>query len=179
CGFDEPGARLIKGLPQIQSVRDWIEQSLGRNIRFRWMQSRRELNVVHGKISGEVEPLFNGAVGIGIPYGARRQFLQGGCQDANFHKFWIERFDRHSQQLTKFTASSGIVATDLCLRYCPGITHEWRTDDKTQFISRTGRSRLCRYDDGSSRSTTGWRWSGWRGRRPRSGATGSHTGIQG
>ena len=77
---------LSNGCAEIERVGDRIEHRLGRHVGFGRMQRRRELDVVGAQLARERDPFLDGAVGIGIADLARRQLLQRGRQDADFHE---------------------------------------------------------------------------------------------
>jgi hypothetical protein len=54
------------------------------------MKSRRELNVIRAKIARESEPVFDCAIGIGIPLVTRCQLLQRGSEDPHLHELWLK-----------------------------------------------------------------------------------------
>ena len=93
--LDAPRALLVERLAQIQRVGDRIEHRLGRHVGFGRVERRGQLDVARAQLAGELDPLFDRAIGIGIAHLARRQLLQGGREDAHFHELRFERFDRH------------------------------------------------------------------------------------
>ena len=98
---DTRGARRIEGAAQVERVGHRIEHRLGRHVGQRRMQRRRQLDVARAQLAGEVQPVFDGAIGIGIPHVARRQLLERGGQHADLHEFRGKRGDGHPVDNTR------------------------------------------------------------------------------
>ena len=94
--LDAARAVLVERFPQIQRVGDRIQHRLGRHVGFGRMKRRRQLDVVGAEGAGELDPLLDGAIGIGVADLAGGQFLQGGREDADFHELGLEGFN-HSR----------------------------------------------------------------------------------
>jgi len=72
---DARGARRTEGLAQIEGVGHRIEKRRGRHIALRGMQGRRELDIRATELPGELQPLLDGQIRVGVPQVARSQFL--------------------------------------------------------------------------------------------------------
>ena len=92
---DAARTRLVERLAQVERVRDRIEHRLRRNVRFAGVQRGRQLDVAGVQLPRELDPFFDRAIGIGIPDGTRRQLLQRGGQDSDFHELRLKRSNRH------------------------------------------------------------------------------------
>ena len=86
---------LVERLAQVERVGDRIEHRLGRHVGLGRMQRRRQLDVVGAELARELQPVLDGAIGIGVADLARRQFLQRRGQHADLHELRIERLCRH------------------------------------------------------------------------------------
>jgi hypothetical protein len=60
------------------------------------MQRRRQLDVRTAYVAGELQPLFDCNIGIGIPSLPWRQFLQGCRQQAQLHDLGVKLLCRHA-----------------------------------------------------------------------------------
>ena len=56
----------------------------------RRVQRRRQLDVVGAELARELQPVLDRAIGIGVAHLARRQLLQRGGQDADFHELRLQ-----------------------------------------------------------------------------------------
>jgi hypothetical protein len=55
------------------------------------VQRRRELDVAGADLERELQPVFDGAVGVGVAHVARRQLLERGGQHAHAHELRLKR----------------------------------------------------------------------------------------
>ena len=90
-------ALLVERLAQVERVGHRIEHRLGRHVRFRRVQRRRELDVARAQFLRERHPFLNRAVRIRVANFARRQFLERRRQDAHLHELRLERFGAHME----------------------------------------------------------------------------------
>ena len=79
------GAHLGERLAQVERVGDRVEHRLGGDVGERRVQGGRQLDAVGAEVLGEVEPLLDRQVGIGVAPLARRELLEGGGQHADGH----------------------------------------------------------------------------------------------
>ena len=79
------GAHLGERLAQVERVGDRVEHRLGGDVGERRVQRGRELDAVGAEVLGEVEPLLDRQVGIGVAPLARRELLEGGGEHADGH----------------------------------------------------------------------------------------------
>jgi len=85
----------VERLPQVERVRDGIQQRLRRQIRVARMQCGRQLNVGTIEAARELEPFLDGQVRIGVALVARCQFLQGRGQYAQLHRLGLKTLGCH------------------------------------------------------------------------------------
>ena len=98
-GLDAARTVLVERPAQIERVRDRIEHRLGRDVGFAGMQRGRQLDVAGVQLPRELDPVFDRAIGIGIPDRARRQLLQRRREHAHLHELRLKRSDRHDRHL--------------------------------------------------------------------------------
>src|SRR5262249_42138164 len=91
---DAARSSAVEGLAEIERVRHGIQHGLRGHVGFGGMEGGRQLDVVDAQLACERRPVFDGAVGIGVPDLARRQLLQRRRQDAHLHALRLERADR-------------------------------------------------------------------------------------
>ena len=84
------GSLGVKGVAKIERVGHGIEHRFCRDVGDTGVKRGRELNLVRSKLPGELQPLLDCKVGIGVSPRSRRQLLKGGGQDAHSH---IGRFE--------------------------------------------------------------------------------------
>ena len=72
------------------------------------MERRRQLDVVRAELARELQPLLDGAIGIGVAHLARRQLLQRRREDADFHELRFEGCDRHGLQCYGLRATGSV-----------------------------------------------------------------------
>jgi hypothetical protein len=97
-GFDASRAIAIEWLAEVERIRDRIEHRLGRHVGLGRMQRRGQLDLIRADLAGERDPVLDRAVRIPIAHVARRELLDRGRQDADFHELRFERSNLH--QLT-------------------------------------------------------------------------------
>src|SRR5262249_8708724 len=91
--LDPPGSGFVEGLTQVECIGDRIKHRFGWNIRFGRVQRGRELNVIYAELAGELYPVLDCPVGVGITDFPRSQLLQCCSQHSNAHEFRLELLD--------------------------------------------------------------------------------------
>lgn len=86
-------AFVVEGLTQIERVGDGVKERLRRHVRLRRVERGRELYVVHAELACELQPLFDGAVGVAVAHLARGQLLKRRREHPDLHELRIEFFD--------------------------------------------------------------------------------------
>ena len=84
-GEDPLGAHVGERLAEIERVGDRVEHRLGRDVGERRVEGGGQLDAVGVEGLGEVEPLLDGEVGVGVAPLARRQLLERGGEHADRH----------------------------------------------------------------------------------------------
>ena len=85
-GLDALGPLLVERVAQVQGVGDRVEHGLRGDVGQGRVQRRRELDAVHTQLGGEVQPLLDGEVRIGVALLPWRQLLQCRGQHADGHE---------------------------------------------------------------------------------------------
>ena len=60
------GTDLVERIAQVERIGDWVEHGLGRHVGKVGMQSRRQLDAVGVELPGELRPLLDREVGVGV-----------------------------------------------------------------------------------------------------------------
>ena len=88
-----------------------IQHRRGRHVGFRRVDRGRQLNRVDAELVGELNPVLDGAIGIGIAHVPRRQLLERRRQDADLHEFRLERARQLTAHETIVLVAAGLAGS--------------------------------------------------------------------
>jgi hypothetical protein len=125
-------ARPIERLPEVKCVGHRIEHRFGRHVGLRRVQGGRQLDVAGANLERELQPVFDGAVRIGVAHLARRQLLERGRQHSHPHELRLKGRQRSTHTRVQAPPSSALA------RMASTIRLAWKPSSKVATIGAIG-----------------------------------------